>query len=80
MQRDLGDPQNPKYANISVISSLLKKLQKKSNISDNICDIECLSVKLIFKESGVLSSCTQSFKRLYTFSNVLQLIQPSIDF
>ena len=45
MQIDLEDLQNPKYANISVISSLLKKLQKKSNIYDNICDIKCLSVK-----------------------------------
>ena len=45
MQIDLGDPEDPKYVNIPVISSLLKKLQKKSNICDNICDIECSSVK-----------------------------------
>ena len=45
MQRDLGDPQDPKYVNISMLSSLFKKLQKKSNICDNICDIECSSVK-----------------------------------
>ena len=42
---NLGDPQDPKYANIYILSSVLKKLQKKSNIYDNICDIECLSVK-----------------------------------
>ena len=35
----------PKYANIFVISSLLKKLQKKSNICNNICDIKYSSVK-----------------------------------
>ena len=45
MQIDLGDPLDPKYVNIYAISSILKKLQKKSNICDNICDIECLSVK-----------------------------------
>ena len=45
MQINLGDPQNSKYANIYVLSSILKKLQKKSNICDNICDIECSSVK-----------------------------------
>ena len=45
MQIDLGDPQDPKYANIYILLSLLKKLQKKSNICDNICDIECSSVK-----------------------------------
>ena len=45
MQVDLGDRQDPKYANIYVLSPLLKKLQKKSYISDNICDIECSSVK-----------------------------------
>ena len=28
MQIDLGDPQNPKYANIYAILSILKKLQK----------------------------------------------------
>ena len=45
MQINLRDPQNPKYANIYILSSILKKLQKKSNICDNICDIEYLSVK-----------------------------------
>ena len=45
MQINLGDLQDPKYANIYVVLSILKKLQKKSNICDNICDIECLSVK-----------------------------------
>ena len=45
MQIDLGDPQNPKYVNIYVLSSIFKKLQKKSNICNNICDIECLSMK-----------------------------------
>ena len=45
MQIDLGDPQNPKYANIYILSSILKKLQKKSSIYDNICDIECSSMK-----------------------------------
>ena len=45
MQIDLGDPQDPKYANIYILSSLLKKLQKKSNICNNICDIKCSSVK-----------------------------------
>ena len=45
MQINLGDPQDPKYANIYILSSILKKLQKKSNICDNICDIEYSSVK-----------------------------------
>ena len=58
----------------------IKKVTKKSNICDNICDIECSSVKLIFKESGILSNCMQSFNRVHAFSTVLQLIQSSIDF
>ena len=45
MQVNLEDLQDPKYANIYVLSSILKKLQKKSNICDNICDIKCSSVK-----------------------------------
>ena len=45
MHINLGDPQDPKYANIYVLSSILKKLQKKSNICDNICDIKYSSVK-----------------------------------
>ena len=35
---------------------------------------------LIFKESGILSNCMQSFNYVHIFSTVLQLIQPSIDF
>ena len=45
MQIDLGDPLHPKYVNIYTILSILKKLQKKSIICNNIYDIECLSLK-----------------------------------
>ena len=44
MQINLGDPQDPKYANIYVLSSILKKLQKKLIICNNICDIKSSSV------------------------------------
>ena len=37
MQINLEDPQDPKYVNIYVLLLILKKLQKKSNICDNIC-------------------------------------------
>ena len=37
-------------------------------------------LNLIFKESGVLSNCMQSFNYVHAFLTVLQLIQSSIDF